>query len=287
MTPVSPHPRFRLLLVTALHGEAKPFIDALGLKRNAAVQAFETFEGNDTALVVSGVGKVRSAMATAAFLSSHPVDGLLAVNVGIAGASRESGRRIGDLLLIHRIRDAATSRELFPDMLVQTPIPEAPLVTVDRPVMQTESFGIPSELVDMEGSGFFEAAATLLPSHASACLKVVSDHLDGSHPKPREVTRLIGNRLPEIRIFLKGMTAMAAWDCSPMGAPEHRWMETVASALRLTVTQKGQLRGWVRRRLARHRPLPDSSALDLVPPGNKRERNLRFEQLRARLDAEA
>ncbi len=286
MTSDPAHVPFRLLLVTALHGEAKPFIDGLGLKRDRSSQAFAMFFGGDTALVVSGVGKVRSAMATAAFLSSHPVNGLAAVNVGIAGAPRDGGRRIGELLLIHRIRDAATGREQFPDMLVQTPIPESPLITVDRPVTQGGSLDAGPALVDMEGSGFFEAAAALLPSHAIACLKVVSDYLGESQPNRQEVTDLIRARWVEMKTFLDGLKSVTTWGKSLVGPPETRWMEAVSSALRLTVTQQGQLDAWVRRRLAKGRPRPDPSVPDLAQPGNKRERNLRFEQLRDRLDAE-
>ena len=122
------------LIVTALHAEARPLIDAYGMKRDPSTQAFETYLGDETALVVTGVGKVRSAMATAAFLSSHPVTGLTAVNVGIAGAAPGSGWDIGELFLIHKILDASTGKEQFPDLLVRSPLRECALLTVDRQI---------------------------------------------------------------------------------------------------------------------------------------------------------
>ena len=54
-----------LLFVVALQAEAAPIIAALSLHKDMAPSAFPVYVGPDAALTVSGVGKVRAAMAAA------------------------------------------------------------------------------------------------------------------------------------------------------------------------------------------------------------------------------
>ena len=81
--------------VVALRAEARPLIDRYRLEP-ADDGAFRCFHGSGRSLVISGVGKVAAAAATAC-LHEKPLD--VWVNVGIAG---HRDRAPGELVRAHR-----------------------------------------------------------------------------------------------------------------------------------------------------------------------------------------
>lgn len=149
-------------LVMATMTEAKPLILGLSLDEMHG-GPFRVFRDSRVALMVSGVGKVHAAMATAHLVASfHPA---LLCNIGAAGALDEE-RPLGSLYHIHRIiepdrPDLATGAfmEHSPDVLDGFPL--ASLATQDRPLRSPEEragvVGL-ADLVDMEGAAVVQAA---------------------------------------------------------------------------------------------------------------------------------
>ncbi len=259
----------------------------------------EFFENDTLRLVCSGVGKVRSA---AAVVFARMQDGLESnftlVNIGIGGASRQSGLSIGETFLIHKIVDCASRRAFFPDMLVDTGLAETHLTTVDRPVLANSAVSSNSDdagnstdlenpfssgIVDMEGSGFFEAASLFVSPHRIACMKVVSDHFECTLVSKRKVEELVEGALPALdRLIDAYCTSDAVFSSVDHRAVEG-WVESVADILRLTFSQKVQLREWSTRRFALGiTAMPPLDGI-LSPPKDKQERSRRLAEIRKRL----
>lgn len=168
-----------ILMVCALMPEAKPLIAHFNLKKDFTVKEHEYFRSDEAELIVSGVGKVKSAVATTAMLLRQPERTAVCIaNIGICGSIQP--RAPGEMFLINKIHDAAVGKSYFPDMLLQHDLHEASLATFETAVKRETLLNPDSELVDMEAAGFIQAAQLYLFPHQIVCLKVVSDSLEGA-----------------------------------------------------------------------------------------------------------
>jgi len=173
-----------ILLIAAMKPEADPLIRFYRLKKDMTVTAFPVFRNDSVALVISGTGKLRSAAASAMLLTMYTSrkDDTLLVNIGFAG-SRTRSVVPGQLFVIHKITDADTGRDYYPDVLPETGLPRAELTTFPRPVFETpedsskEALEGRIVLCDMEAAGIMEASARFLETQQVLILKVVSDLL--------------------------------------------------------------------------------------------------------------
>ncbi len=234
-------------IFTALYPEAKPLIQALGLKKRAAQTHYQQFlsEAQDLTLTITGVGPMQAAAVTASVLTDFDAgasDQLLSLGTaarltqheyserneapraqatgsGTAEAARKnmSDERAEEnawMYHIHRITDAATKRDFYPDMLLNTGLPEASLITgasllseakrassangterertgaeVPDSVDLTEWMGdrqnpvrgilenriTTSILYDMEAAAVYQAASMFLGPHQMNFLRIVTD----------------------------------------------------------------------------------------------------------------
>ena len=173
-----------ILLIAAMKPEADPLIRFYRLKKDMSVTAFPVFRNDSVALVISGTGKLRSAAASAMLLTMYEAqkDDTLLVNIGFAG-SRTRSVVPGQLFVIHKITDADTCRDYYPDVLPETGLPRAELTTFPRPVFEPpedsskEALEGRIVLCDMEAAGIMEASARFLETQQVLMLKVVSDLL--------------------------------------------------------------------------------------------------------------
>ncbi|MCP4678928.1 MAG: hypothetical protein GY854_26255 [Deltaproteobacteria bacterium] len=233
----------RAVLVVALGCEARPFIDMLGLKRDMDARAFEIYVRDDTALIVTGVGKTRSAAATGYLLARvNDFDRLAVLNAGIAGAAPEMGVDVCDAFLINRIIDAGSGREFIPDILAPSVWNEAHVVTFDHAV-DLQTAGRPNDgLVDMEASGFYSAANAFVGPHAIGCIKVVSDLLQVSRLQIGDIEKWMASHVDGIVQHLRSMTRLIKAGVDNLGKLEREWLEVASSRLRLTVSQRKMLK---------------------------------------------
>jgi nucleoside phosphorylase len=162
-----------IALVAATLREARPLIDGLAATEvpGAVFPTWRAVLGETpraVTLLVSGVGKVAAAAATAGLLGGTPVDRL--INFGACGALvdrrdltpgtlTQVGRAVeGDHLgLGDRPADPVLCQQLAPAGLVCVD-----LVTVDRPVFEVErrsELAALGQVVDMEGAAVARTAA--------------------------------------------------------------------------------------------------------------------------------
>ena len=193
-------------LVTALQCEARPLVRHFGLEASGAPGPFRVYRGGEISLVVSGVGRVASAAATAyVFARDGEPRNRAWINVGIAG---HASAPVGSAWLAHKISDQVNQRSWYPSLTFDPPVPLAEVVTVDEPEIRFER----DALYDMEASAFFAIASRFSTGDLVQVLKVVSDNRDKpvSDLKPADVSELIGRRLEAVVDLIEKTSALAA-----------------------------------------------------------------------------
>ncbi len=244
-----------LRFVVALGAEARPLIERYRLRREPDEHAFAIYRRDEVALAVSGIGKAASAAATSYL---HLVTGAMRhaawLNVGIAGHRQ---RPVGEAVMAHKIRDAASGRAWYPPRIAVSPKSDGisdEVVTVDRPETK---FG-EAVAYEMEASGFYDTACRFASSELVQCLKVVSD---GPGTKVAELTAakvasLVERQLSAVESLAQGCLELSnelrRLEAEPPDFARclERWY--------FTVTEKHQLSRLLRRRrtLAPATPLP-------------------------------
>lgn len=267
-----------LRLVVALLPEAKAWIEAYRLHPATGPHPFQVFrndrscEVNDVALVVSGIGKVASAAATAYLFAvcggeRHAVW----LNVGIAG---HGSRGVGELILGHKIRDQATGRCFFPPLVFDPPCPSDEILTVDR----VEHDYAEPVVYEMEASGFYATASRLATAELVQVAKVVSDGPAAPLAAEPQSAAFITRLLTDVVEGLDGVIVpclelaveMRATEADPPG------YEAMLARWHFTVSERHQLRRLLGRwrALAPDHPLPEE---DLLPLRRGKEVNRRLE----------
>ena len=193
--------------VVALACEARPLIAHYRMKVISSTDAFRMYAGEQAALVVSGVGKIASASATAYRYGTagDPGDRKGAwLNVGVGGHGTCD---VGLGVLAHKVTDSATGRSWYPPFVFGVPCRTAPLLTVDSPTVEYEKEWI----YDMEGAGFYAAASRFQTAELIHCYKIVSDNraLPAKKLTPEFVGRLVEDRLENIDAIVGRLSALA------------------------------------------------------------------------------
>jgi hypothetical protein len=236
-------------LVVALASEARPLIARFGLRRAADAEGFETFLSDEAALVVSGMGRVASAAATA-YLQGFLGGGRHGVwlNVGIAG---HRDTPVGNAVLAHKIVEATSERCWYPPLVIEPPCTTAEVLTVDVP----ERYYSRDAVYEMEAAAFYPIACRFSTAELVQVVKIVSDNLDNPTTRltPARVEALVEQRLDIIVALADGIGALAAELGAAEAAPAS--LESILERWHFTVSERRHLS-----RLLRHYQLlyPDA-----------------------------
>ncbi len=162
-------------IFTALYPEANPLIQALSLKKRAAQTHYQQFlsEEGDLSLTITGVGPLQAAAVTASVLTDFDAgaqDQLLSLGTAAALTACPA-----HMYHVNKITEVATMRDFYPDMLLNTGIPEASLITGAKLYTKQES-GYEADLYDMEAAAIYQAASMFLGPHQMNFLRIVTDH---------------------------------------------------------------------------------------------------------------
>jgi hypothetical protein len=228
--------------VTALAPEARPLIRHYRMERLEG--AFPTYRSEEAALVVSGIGRVAAAAATA-YLYARTGEEPLAVflNVGVAG---HATRTRGELLVAHTVTDVGTGERFYPARLPGLDLDALEIRTVARPETVYES----EALYDMEASGFYPVALRFSTAELVQCLKVVSDNRESplSEWSPKAIGELLEPRIDAIAKAAEHFRKLAS-ELDPLR--RERDMDAVVGSyrrrFRFTATESRTLRGLLRR----------------------------------------
>ncbi len=123
-------------IFTALYPEAKPLIQALGLKKRAAQTHYQQFlsEAQDLTLTITGVGPMQAAIVTSSVLTDYDAgasDQLLSLGTAacLMPQKKDENTVVAPMYHLNRIVEAGTNRAFYPDMLLHTGLPEASVIT--------------------------------------------------------------------------------------------------------------------------------------------------------------
>lgn len=184
-----------IYVMMALYQEAHGLIRELELKKNTAYAPFEVFDNESAGirLVVTGVGEIAAAAATAAVCARDGADAAdflinigccAAANAGVdsgcetvdsgmdSGSGAAHAAQTGDLYLCHKITEQATGKTFYPDILYRHPWKERELVTGMQPLQRAAAQGV---LYDMEAAAVYQAGIRFFSPDRMLFLKVVSD----------------------------------------------------------------------------------------------------------------
>lgn len=229
----------KIIFVCALLIEALPIIQRFNLKPLPLLNRFRVYAEDEYVLIISGTGKIKSAIATALILKENHTQDLHIINFGFCGSLSDP---IGSVALIHKIKDNETNHSFYPDILLKSKIKQKRLVTSSQLVLKHHS----SEnlLYDMEGSAFFESAQFFLPFHQIHLLKVVSDNLDQTKLDKSKMQKILENSLQEIEAYLFALKKSETLS-SFFSFTEEQLIQNLFSKIHLTVTEQNEFKNHV------------------------------------------
>ncbi|NBU98100.1 MAG: hypothetical protein EBS19_07805, partial [Spirochaetia bacterium] len=211
------------------------------LKKDISFSKFDVFKNDNIKLIVTGVGKIRSAIATTSLLVKeppNPEDRIL--NIGICGSGIIE-YKTGEYFLINKIDDYSSRKSFYPETVFKHTLEEERIITFDRPVSRKEFREPPACLVDMEASGFYEAASQHFHSHKIHLLKIISDHLKGEKLTGSFVQGLMEKLIPALRSLIDDSYKVIEKDTNVLNSDDYQVFETVSSDLKLSTTQRFQV----------------------------------------------
>ena len=224
-----------LIWVCAMHCEAKPVIDFYRLKKSHDTRAFDVYRGDDMVCIISGIGKIASAAASAWIAASNPGETSIAwINLGVAGAAEHD---IGDLFLLNKIVDADSRQRYYPAPGATSSLPGNACLTLSQPGDDYRE----DTLFDMEASGFMHSALRFSSAELTQSLKIVSDNRRQQTGKNRQrVSELVQQHIDSIDRQARALFELKREIAALEPAPE-AWLELLSMA-HFTQTQKSRLR---------------------------------------------
>jgi nucleoside phosphorylase len=248
------------------------------VRGNPILDRFQVMTTPDHTLfvAVTGMGKLKAATATAAVYTALSSEGSpLLINVGIAGAPIGYAD-LGSALLIHQVRDVASNLRFYPDILIRHPFAEASLDTHDAPVTSS-----PAEqaLVDMEASGFMQAATLLAAPSEIAVIKVISDFCDGGRTTPSAAQQLITQHVAHISEHMQAMRNEVSHH-PQLSANERAAIEAIVTHAHFSQTQRIEITRAAIQRKAKDLPIiEDLSSVLAEPIHTKLQRSAAFQRV--------
>ncbi len=275
-----------ILIVTALKIEADPFISFFRLKKNMAITAFSVYQKEEIALIISGTGKLRAAIATTLLLTQygHATENHLLVNVGFCGCF-DKCIPIGSICQVAKVSDMDTLRDYYPE-LFDTRTPAIQSLACYSHIVREEDADIfrrpeGTLLCDMESAGIMEASTRLLETHRVMILKIVSDHLATISSTRADYIEMMDSHADFLTSAIKkAYCEITSAQPARMRSEITELLEITARSLRLTVAMRQILQGLLLR--AEQNDLDPTDLLAraaITPVTTRSDRKLAFDQL--------
>ena len=157
--------------VIALKEEAQVILDHFKLKVVNEKTIYPIYKNEEQThwLIISGIGRNNVAASTAyLYAYSNASKCTSWINIGIAGSRKGN---YGDLYLVDKISTYQRKKSTYPSTLPKATLPKMHLFTSDIPIVHYSDH----ELIDMEGSAFFDIASKLTSKEFICLMKVISD----------------------------------------------------------------------------------------------------------------
>ena len=168
--------------VVALKEEAQTILEHFKLKAVNEKTIYPIYKNEEEThwLIISGIGRNNAAASTAyLYAYSNASKYTSWINIGIAGSGKGN---YGDLYLVDKISTYQRKKSTYPSTLPKANLPKMHLFTSDIPISDYSTY----ELIDMEGSAFFDIASKLTSKEFICLMKVISD---GPENDIKEITK--------------------------------------------------------------------------------------------------
>ena len=235
-----------IYIITALFIEAKPIIEKYKLKKDKTSQKFQIFSNEKIKLIISGVGRIKSAMALMKIIENMEInENDFILNIGFCG-SLNKNEKLGKIIIPAQILNAYNLKQTFyPDMLYNHDFCEGILICCDK-VLERNNLNLSLEsvetgkYVDMESIGFLEAANHFFKRDKILILKIISDTLETEKNK-REILNfedkdLIEDIYLKIFIFLEKLGNCFLENKYNFSEEEEKNIKKISQILRLSDT---------------------------------------------------
>jgi nucleoside phosphorylase len=156
--------------VVALKAEAEMILDEFNMNFDPEFTLFQVFRNFEKTrwLILSGIGRHNSAAATTyLYMISRASRSTSWINLGIAGSGKG---HYGDLCLVNKISNNGFSNT-YPATMPKVTFHKMNLFTTDVPLTDYTLH----ELIDMEGSAFYDITNKLSGREFICLMKVISD----------------------------------------------------------------------------------------------------------------
>lgn len=202
-----------LNIFVALYCEARPMIERLGLVAESS-HPFSTYTDPEDKirLIITGMGKMDSAMAVSYVCGRYGGSNDLLVNIGTCAG----GRNRDGAYLINKVTDKETGRSFYPDMLYDLGLPESGVTTLAHIASEELTSEDDDMLWEMEASGFIQSALMFAPPHRIQLIKVVSDNGadEGRQITDKMLTSVISDNIGKIINVLEVLQSIPSGDAS-------------------------------------------------------------------------
>lgn len=224
-----------LIWVCAMHCEAKPVIDFYRLKKMHDERAFDIYRGDGMICVVSGIGKIASATASAWIAARCGGETPLAwINLGVAGAAEHE---IGELFLLNKVIDADNGQSYYPVPVFASSLATSTCLTLSQPGDDYQK----DSLFDMEASGFMYSALRFSSAELTQGLKIVSDNRRQQIGKNRQrVSELVQSQIASIDRQARALIELKQ-ELAALEPASDAWQQLLSLA-HFSQTQKSRLR---------------------------------------------
>ena len=223
--------------VVALKSEAKPIISHFKLVHQSANSIFPIYRNHKLGhlLIVSGVGQINAAAATAYLASESGAPPWAAwINLGIAGSLDGD---IGKLYQGVKVTNPTKEKVFFPGYRFSKIVSLVEIQTLDYP-NSVKNNGV---LHDMEASGFVDFATRFSCNELVFSFKIVSDNFEQDMKliDKMMVNSLIGNRLQQLEALLDEIITLSKLEKQRLQVPDE--VEEVFKQFHFSVTRRNQL----------------------------------------------
>ena len=228
--------------VIALKEEAKVILDYYEMALINEKTLYPIYKNIEEThwLILSGIGRHNSAAATSYLYSiSNASKWTSWINIGIAGSGKGD---YGNIYLVDKIFNQ-NSNITYPATMPKSNLPKMSLLTTDIPITNYSS----KELIDMEGSAFFDIASKLTSKEFICIMKIISD---GPENNIKQLTKL---RIIELLKLNLTKIAQVVSYYENLSENENKIKEKpeiffkISSNWHFSVTQSSQLENLLRR----------------------------------------
>ncbi len=234
----------KLNIVVAFPAEARYFLMKyrLNLVQNSSKFPIYSNREKNIHLIVSGMGKVKSAAAVAYLHAfTRALTETVYLNAGIAGALEA---KIGEIFLANQIVDLALGKTFYPFMPVWDDLNSGKIITLDKPAKIYPNEG----LIELEAAGFHAAALIMVTLEQIQTLKIVSDN--SYHPdvniKANHIFNLFAQNEVAITKLIDWMLALSEKE-SAINMRSHFYYDELLRNYHFTQYQRHQLQEYLRR----------------------------------------